>query len=383
MTKASDNKYPKVILEERLSDGSDTSNPAADHRALFLGEDGALHLRDSSGTITAVAGSGIADQGAFTYLDATEGAAPGTPASGKARIYAKSDGRIYSKDDAGVEYGPFDEAGTPGAAVEMGWNWMRRPFLANIANAENSSCNLANLNDGTVANVASGGAWTSPASQVIDFKSPRAVGHVELVFPDAGHSSKDYTIDWSDDGSTWTAAGTYTGETALSRSHDFTEATHRFWRLRTTDIGEPGWGLNISELRMFPAGTDWARGITPTSDQTINNAANATDGDEGTNEAAASTGNQYLKVDLGADRSVSACVMLFSAAGNTSNGGTLAYSTDNSNWTSLPAVVWSTGNVKDPYWHMAFASPITARYWRFTSVSPDFGPNFKLFQCWG
>jgi hypothetical protein len=99
-----------VILEERLSDGSDTGNPAADHRALFLGEDGALHLRDSAGTITAV-GGGIADQGAFTYLDATEGAAPGTPASGKARIYAKSDGRIYSKDDAGVEYGPFSSGG--------------------------------------------------------------------------------------------------------------------------------------------------------------------------------------------------------------------------------------------------------------------------------
>lgn len=54
MAKASDNKFPKVILEERLSDGSDTSNPAADHRALFLGEDGKLHLRDSSGTVTDV-----------------------------------------------------------------------------------------------------------------------------------------------------------------------------------------------------------------------------------------------------------------------------------------------------------------------------------------
>src|SRR5688572_24967081 len=49
--------------------------------------------------------SGLADQGSFTYLDATEAAAPGTPSSGKARIYAKTDGRIYSKDDAGVEYG--------------------------------------------------------------------------------------------------------------------------------------------------------------------------------------------------------------------------------------------------------------------------------------
>jgi hypothetical protein len=54
---ASDNKFPKVILEERLSDGSDTTTPAADHRALFLGEDGALHLKDSAAAVTDV-GSG-------------------------------------------------------------------------------------------------------------------------------------------------------------------------------------------------------------------------------------------------------------------------------------------------------------------------------------
>jgi hypothetical protein len=58
MAKVSDNLFPKLILEERLADGSDTSNPAADHRAMFLGEDGLLRLRDSSGTITDVGGSG-------------------------------------------------------------------------------------------------------------------------------------------------------------------------------------------------------------------------------------------------------------------------------------------------------------------------------------
>lgn len=58
MPTGSANKFPKLILEERASDGSDTSNPAADHRALFLGEDGDLHLRDSSGTVTDVGGGG-------------------------------------------------------------------------------------------------------------------------------------------------------------------------------------------------------------------------------------------------------------------------------------------------------------------------------------
>ena len=38
-----------------------------------------------------------------TYIDLKETAAPGSPALGYVRFYAKSDGRLYSKDDAGTE----------------------------------------------------------------------------------------------------------------------------------------------------------------------------------------------------------------------------------------------------------------------------------------
>ena len=112
MTKASDNPYPSILVEE----STEPSAPAAGHQRLYI--DSTTHKlkrTDSSGTdVTIEAAAGIADQGAFTFLDATEAAAPATPASGKVRIYAKTDGRIYSKDDAGTEYGPFDEAGSGG-----------------------------------------------------------------------------------------------------------------------------------------------------------------------------------------------------------------------------------------------------------------------------
>lgn len=52
MTKASDNPFPSILIRESADDGSDFSNPAADYRRLFLGEDGDLHLKDSSGTVT-------------------------------------------------------------------------------------------------------------------------------------------------------------------------------------------------------------------------------------------------------------------------------------------------------------------------------------------
>lgn len=63
MTKASDNKFPGIILQEAANDGSDFSNPDADYRRVFLGEDGQLHAKDSAGTVTDL---GAAASGALT-----------------------------------------------------------------------------------------------------------------------------------------------------------------------------------------------------------------------------------------------------------------------------------------------------------------------------
>lgn len=41
-----------VHIRESANDGSDFTNAAADYRVLFLGEDGLLHVKDSSGTVT-------------------------------------------------------------------------------------------------------------------------------------------------------------------------------------------------------------------------------------------------------------------------------------------------------------------------------------------
>lgn len=50
-----------VRLRESANDGSDFSNPDADYRIVFLGEDGLLHARDSSGTVTGLGGTGLTD----------------------------------------------------------------------------------------------------------------------------------------------------------------------------------------------------------------------------------------------------------------------------------------------------------------------------------
>lgn len=57
---------PSLTFEEILSDGSTLTNPAADGRRLFLGEDGLFHMKDSAGTVTDVgsAAAHIADTSA-------------------------------------------------------------------------------------------------------------------------------------------------------------------------------------------------------------------------------------------------------------------------------------------------------------------------------
>lgn len=47
-------KLHAMTIRESADDGSDFTNPDADYRRLFLGEDGALHLKDSAGTVTDV-----------------------------------------------------------------------------------------------------------------------------------------------------------------------------------------------------------------------------------------------------------------------------------------------------------------------------------------
>ena len=56
MVKISDALTYGLTLRESVDDGSDFTNPAADYRRLFLGEDGTLHLKSAAGTVTAIGG---------------------------------------------------------------------------------------------------------------------------------------------------------------------------------------------------------------------------------------------------------------------------------------------------------------------------------------
>jgi hypothetical protein len=110
MTKASDNVFPRFLISE----GGSTATPAADEVTVYAKADGLLYSKDDAGVETLVSGGagggGLSNQGLATYLDFDGAAAPADPTGDHGRIYAKTDGRIYSRDAGGVEYGPFDAA---------------------------------------------------------------------------------------------------------------------------------------------------------------------------------------------------------------------------------------------------------------------------------
>ena len=72
-------------------EGAAPGTPSAGQVIVYAKADGLMYSKDDAGAETALGGgSGLADQGTITYLDATEGAAPATPA---ASISARLRGR--------------------------------------------------------------------------------------------------------------------------------------------------------------------------------------------------------------------------------------------------------------------------------------------------
>jgi hypothetical protein len=64
-----DEKAYALLIRESADDGSDFTNPPADYRRLFVGEDGDIHLKDPAGTVTDFpAGGGGGGSGAITLV---------------------------------------------------------------------------------------------------------------------------------------------------------------------------------------------------------------------------------------------------------------------------------------------------------------------------
>lgn len=86
-----------MTIRESANDGSDFTNPGADYRRLFLGEDGQLHVKDSAGAVTDIgASTGIA----ATIVDAKGDIIAATAADTVARLAVGTNAKVLVADSS-------------------------------------------------------------------------------------------------------------------------------------------------------------------------------------------------------------------------------------------------------------------------------------------
>lgn len=164
-----------LTVRESATDGSDFTNPGADYRRLFLGEDGALHLKDSAGSVTDVGGAG-GDVSTDAIWDAAGDLVQGTGANTSARLALGAAGTVVRSTGSANAY-----AFPPGHE---------------FAYAEiTSNASITATSEATADTVVTAGAVTGDGSTVmlIEFYSPSSR-------PDstgAGRSLEVYLYDGS------------------------------------------------------------------------------------------------------------------------------------------------------------------------------------------
>lgn len=103
MGKFSEDLIFGATIRESATDGSDFTNPPADYRRLFLGEDGALHLRDSAGTVTDIGGS-AGSVATDAIWDASGDLVQGTGANTAAKLTKGATGTVPTAGASSLAY---------------------------------------------------------------------------------------------------------------------------------------------------------------------------------------------------------------------------------------------------------------------------------------
>lgn len=92
-----------MTIRESANDGSDFTNPDADYRRLFLGEDGQLHVKDSAGTVTDI-GASSGSVATDAIWDAAGDLAVGSGANTAARLAIGAAGGTLARINGAVAW---------------------------------------------------------------------------------------------------------------------------------------------------------------------------------------------------------------------------------------------------------------------------------------
>lgn len=154
--------------------------------------------------------------------------------------------------------------------------WTRLRWSGGQALYNSGFSTPANVYDGSSSTVATVVAGSLPASIGIQLMNAEEVRSftVQGAVSTVNNSPNAFVLEWSDDGTAWTAAQTYTGQTAWTgsqvRSFDVSSApgTHKWWRLRFT-ANNGGTTLDVAEVNFYTATGVPATALIPWSMEAI------------------------------------------------------------------------------------------------------------------
>lgn len=230
-----------------------------------------------------------------------------------------------------------------------GWNNVVPANLAKgrpvtVSSTEAGANVAANAVDGSYAS-----RWSSEYSDAqwltVDLGANFDINRVKINWEAA--YGKDYTVQVSNDGSTWRTIKTVSGNTSLS--NDFTGLTGsgRYVRINGTARGTQ-WGYSMYELEVVgtpvvTASTNLARGkaVAVSSTETgANVATNAVDGNGSTRWSSAYSDAQWIYVDLGASYNVNRVKIAWEVA--LGKNYTVQTSSDAKTWKTIKTVTGNT-----------------------------------------
>ncbi|MFD8203285.1 discoidin domain-containing protein [Streptomyces sp. NPDC059701] len=217
------------------------------------------------------------------------------------------------------------------------------------SSTENAGTAPGNAVDGDTAT-----RWSSAASDdqwlQVDLGATASVTRVVLDWEAA--YGKDYRIQLSPDGSTWTDVRTVTGGDGGTDTLDVS-GQGRYVRMQGVHRATP-WGYSLWEFQVFgttggtapgSCGTDNAARGRPATASSVENAGTpasaAFDGDGGTRWSSQSSDPQWVQVDLGSVRDLCKVDLNWEAA--YAREFRIEASPDGQNWHTLKSVTGGTG----------------------------------------
>jgi hypothetical protein len=221
-------------------------------------------------------------------------------------------------------------------------------------------------------------AFSDPQFLYVDLGAVTDLCQVDLIWESA--YGKDFTIDISDDASTWTPAATITGNTSLTNTIPIS-GSGRYVRMNGTARGTPNgyslYGLHVYGTAPSPScqGTDLALGdvgVASSTESTTYPASAAFDGDMGTRWSSAASDPQFIYADLGTVYNLCNVTLHWEAA--YASDFTIDVSQDAAAWTTMATITGNTSTTN--------TIPVSglARYVRMSGSARATGYGYSLYE---